>query len=538
MRGNWKNLFSAVFIMAVMTAVVRAQSAPRRVNARPARTPAAAGFQRDPVRLVEEFSLDVKTRHLAFDFGLAVAEALGPDAGARLSPRQRAAMKAAFDRAVAGVWETWNGDEPEPVRVLLREAGAGRAVLTLLRGEDLLRIRLAARNGVWFIVEHELLDEALAEFADAFAGVLHPGENRAPVYEAPLESAPRLADQLISRLGEKPELLLMKYRLLESRQLEQSLTEPDRTPQSGQAAEHLSAQMDALLKTISTRWPEFAPGRLARGRALLGAGDADAGAISPLSLDAETAIAELQAYVRLAPHDPRPHRELARAFEQMEKLPEAETALRRAIELDPAYLNHHRALVAFYLLSEEAGKARDSFARMLRAAPDADDAFDELWLEYSEEKPSSEDGRAIEALLLAFPAELESSYAGWSLLSVAQAAQNKLAEAVKSLQRAMALETDADDFVTLSMLYRGQRRFPEALHAASQAVRLEATLLDAHLERACSLAQLGRKAEALAALKQLLKLDPDGYFFPDEPDLQPLAAMPEFKALVGRMKKP
>jgi hypothetical protein len=42
-----------------------------------------------------------------------------------------------------------------------------------------------------------------------------------------------------------------------------------------------------------------------------------------------------------------------------------------------------------------------------------------------------------------------------------------------------------------------------------------------------------RKREALAALKRMLEIDPEAAFDPDEPDLQPLAAMPEFKAMMA-----
>ena len=46
-----------------------------------------------------------------------------------------------------------------------------------------------------------------------------------------------------------------------------------------------------------------------------------------------------------------------------------------------------------------------------------------------------------------------------------------------------------------------------------------------------------RKREALAALKRMLEIDPEAAFDPDEPDLQPLAAMPEFKAMKEKMKE-
>jgi tetratricopeptide (TPR) repeat protein len=89
----------------------------------------------------------------------------------------------------------------------------------------------------------------------------------------------------------------------------------------------------------------------------------------------------------------------------------------------------------------------------------------------------------------------------------------------------------------LSRLYRKQRRFTEALNAANQALKLDDAAPSVHFERACSLAQLGRKREAIAALRQLSEDGKPVFFDADEPDLQPLAAMPEFKALKEKMKQ-
>jgi tetratricopeptide (TPR) repeat protein len=139
--------------------------------------------------------------------------------------------------------------------------------------------------------------------------------------------------------------------------------------------------------------------------------------------------------------------------------------------------------------------------------------------------------------LLAFPKELEGSVTGLVLLAGVQEAQNKIGDAIKSMQRAIAIEPYSGSYEYLSSLYRSQRRFTEALGAANQAVKLDEDSADAHFERACSLAQLGRKREALAALKRMLEIDSEAVFDPDESDLQPLAAMPEFKAMKEKMKE-
>ncbi|HWC77555.1 MAG TPA: tetratricopeptide repeat protein, partial [Blastocatellia bacterium] len=62
---------------------------------------------------------------------------------------------------------------------------------------------------------------------------------------------------------------------------------------------------------------------------------------------------------------------------------------------------------------------------------------------------------------------------------------------------------------------------------------------EAHFNRACALARLGRKTAALAALKQALELDEDlAETFTEEEDLKSLAAMPEFKKLAAEKKAP
>src|SRR5262245_47350911 len=274
-------------------------------------TMAVADFQRDPVRLVKEFSLVEKTRHLPFDFMLTVEDLLGPAAWETLSARHRIAIRKAFERAVNGVWETWNLEEPEQVRIIQSEVKQGRATITVLRGNDLLRFKLASRNGAWYITEHEILDDALAEFSEAFAGVLDPESSRNRIYEAPLESASQLVDKQLWLQREKPEWWLMKYRLLEAWRIEESAQHPDNPPKPEQLR-----LFDEILDKLTSLWPNFAPGHLARGRALLYTDDSQNNVISPLSRDPETAIVELKRYVELVPFDPRPHRDLAYAFEQ------------------------------------------------------------------------------------------------------------------------------------------------------------------------------------------------------------------------------
>jgi tetratricopeptide (TPR) repeat protein len=495
-----------------------------------ARAAGSAEFQRDPRRLIREFSLDMRSRQAPFDFSLITSRLLGEEAAAKLSPKQKGALRIAFQHALSGIWETWNESEPEMVRILRSEIESDRATVTLLRGEELIRMRLEARNGVWFITEHEWMDEAWPAFASGYADALAIGLSLQTLYRMPTEKSLERIAEWIAKNGEGPELLLAKYRMLEAAHLAGTV------PPSEAADNALYVKrLDEILYRLTTRWPHFAPGRLARARMLLYSSFDEETTINPVSQDPEEAILELKEYARLIPFDPRPYRDLAYAYEQMEKFEDAEAAFRKAIELDPQFMDHYQALIMFYLLSEDVQTARRVMDQMLQAAPTPEDAFGAL-LANLEEEPTADEGRAFESILLSFPDQLNRSHSGLSLLTMAYNAQNKFNEAVKTLRRALALEESAEDYAYLSTLLRKVRRFPEAADAADQALRLDPHSGDAWFERACSLAQLGRKREALAALKQMLRLDPQNSFAPDEPDLWPLAASPEFQAIVQKMR--
>lgn len=504
---------------------------------------AIADYQRDPIRLVNEFSLDAATREFAFDLSLTVNHVLGAERWNSLDDRKRAAVIKAFERTVAGLWETWNDEEPEPIRILRNETKGEQKVLTVLRGDALLRLTLTARDGAWFISEHENLDDAFQDFADAIHGALSPESRRGRIYEISLDGALKHIERIIAVEGETPELLLLKSRILATQQNESLLnTSPEKSgeaqkegakpPQTANDDPALQKRYTELLKQITSRWPNFAPGQLALGRELTSA--ADDALLSKLTPDTETGIAALKTYARLVPDDPRVWRELAQAYEQLEKDAEAEAAYRAAIERDNTYLDHHAALVNFLLNHEQLEKAKSAFVQMLKAATDADEAFESL----DDGEGFDPDAAKIrEALLLAFPKEVAGSQSALRLLADLQEAQNKIAEAIKSTQRAIAIEATAEDYESLSRLYRHQRRFTEALAAASQALKLDDSAIYLQFERACSLAQLGRKREALTALKEAIDSDSNQFFDLDEPDLKPLVVMPEFKALREKMKE-
>jgi transglutaminase-like putative cysteine protease len=516
-----------------------------------------ADYQRDPIRLAREFSRDPATSELAFDLSLAAEHALGRNRWAGLDAKQRAAVISAFEKTVKGICEDWKAYSPAQPRVLQSDVKGDRASVTLLRGEDLLRLTLALRDGAWFITEHELMDDALAEFSDALLGALEPAGRRRRVYETSFEAAAKHLEKLIAREGEKPELLLLKARVLETQEFREALVAhkaraeeakkgaeagraEERKPEAGKPAAGKdkagSVSSIDVYREIASRWPDFAPGRKALALELFPS-IYEEGAANQPGKDVEGLFTELQAYARLAPYDPRPWRDMATAHERLKNLGDAASAFEKAIELDPEYLDHHGELVNFHLRHGSTDRAKSSFARMLKAGAGINEVFS-YFMDAEEEGYEPEYAASLEGLLLAFTKEMEGSAAGWFLLAELQRAQQKAGAAIKSMQRSLALKPLAESFVYLSLLYRSERRYAESLRAADRAVKLEAESIEAHFERACSLARLGRKNEAMKALKRMFEIDPDTYFDTEEADLQSLSAIPEFRAMKEKVDKP
>src|SRR5262245_34944074 len=177
-------------------------------------------YQRDPMTLVKEFYLDEGRKKLAFDLELAVAAAFGTDAWGKFDEKQRAAVAKAFETKVNEVLEGWDPEEITKVRILRSRVKDNQATVLVLRDLEMIRFNLASRGGVWFVTEHEVVDDALPELSDAITGALQPGASRGQAFDLPTESALKYIDDMIARQGESPELLLLKYRVLISQRVE------------------------------------------------------------------------------------------------------------------------------------------------------------------------------------------------------------------------------------------------------------------------------------------------------------------------------
>ncbi|MDX2034401.1 MAG: tetratricopeptide repeat protein [Blastocatellia bacterium] len=496
--------------------------------------PAMVDAQGKPAGPARELDQSRRSIEFAFDISLIIDAALGRGAWNALAAPERSAVLLAVEKLFREISGAEEASEAPVPRILRSEIKGDRAVLTALVEASLVRFHLTQRNGSWFIVEYEDVDHALPRFADAIRGALAPERARGPLLELADENAERRVEKLIAAEGETPELLLLKATVRQNRQSQEAFQELiSRTKENAGSAPAPDPAIESLTQ-ITARWPEFAPAQLMLGRYLLFPSLGNS-AIDPLHKDTESAIRALERYARLVPYDPRPQGDLAAAYESLEQFDKAEAAQRQAIRLDPAHLPYQADLVALLLARENPIRARAAMAQLLRSAGDPDEGFDALGELYEFSEMVEEEIKPLEALLLAFPREIARSRSGLYLLAETQNALNKRAEAIRTAQRIVALDPpEPGDSEYLSGLYRRARRFPEALAAANQALKVDEKSAPAHFERACALAQLGRKREAIAALRRMIELSGETDFDADDPDLQPLAPLPEFKIMKER----
>jgi tetratricopeptide (TPR) repeat protein len=153
---------------------------------------------------------------------------------------------------------------------------------------------------------------------------------------------------------------------------------------------------------------------------------------SILSTSATPDVSSFENAVRLSPHDYRWRVELGRAYEQGERLPEAEAQLKKAIELAPTYAYPRWQLGNFFL---RQGRTDEAFAELKKAGLNnhtyreqvfslAWDYFDKDAAKVEQLAPDTPDARASLALFFAARGKASDSLRVWNLLSDDQKAAN------------------------------------------------------------------------------------------------------------------
>lgn len=523
---KWSVLLSPLKILLFFTMVV----VPLSVSARPKviqQMSSVPDFQRDPVKLLNELRSPQAGSQLeaVFDLELVAEEALGPGQLARLSSAQQSALSRSFKQRVAEELNAWCCYVHGPI--LQQQGDSERTSLLVLRGYELVRVRMVARAAAWFVVEVEDLDRDIPLLADALQDALKPGTGRATLLKIPEQvphaQALKRVEALLAAQGGRPALLLLKALLVgrkqyddaEARVQEEDYDEPVKFKGLNRGWE--------LLRRIHVRWPDYAPALYAY-------------ATEDFVQEPQRpkVVAALKRYTQLRPLDPRGWYWLGHEQTRLGQLDKAENAWREAVRLAPADDWCVEGLFKFYLDHNQLPKLLDTLRAAARERVETDSLYYQLlnaiglWQE--------EELRKLEAFLQEIKESLAKSKHGLRLLARVQMRLGKNKASLEALQQVLKLEPEAQDHASLAMLHRQLRHYEAAADAARRAIQLDENHTAAWFHLACALAQLGRREESIAALRRYEEHPWRliGFDYRDEPDLQPLAELLEFKELTRK----
>ena len=214
---------------------------------------------------------------------------------------------------------------------------------------------------------------------------------------------------------------------------------------------------------------------------------------------------------------------------------EAEIAYREAVRLAPSDEWCVEGLFTFYLDLGEMAKSIELLKNVIQLLENADNLFRSLNL--NQVLLDEAQWKKLEAVLLEKPDRLENSQTGLLLLASAQVRLGENEAARSTIQQIRKLSLGSDAYIRLAHLNRELHLYEDAADAARQAISMEKYDSGAaYFHLACALAQLDRKQEAIDALRKYEEAPMRliGVDYRREPDLKPLADMPEFKELTRK----
>jgi len=227
---------------------------------------------------------------------------------------------------------------------------------------------------------------------------------------------------------------------------------------------------------------------------------------------AEKALADFDRALALDPVDADALRAKARAYEALGRPGDAEAALRKAVELHPAYWGTRSQLGAFYFRQGRYGEAERAFRQALALTPDNVRVLASLGGVLQTAGRDEEAAAALERSLA-----LQPTYRAASNLGVLEFKRGRYAEAAHAFERALALDDhDFRVWRNLAAAYHwapGQQEkarpaWEKAARLAEEAARVNPKDAAVVAELASCRAMLGDTARARADLARALALAP------------------------------
>jgi tetratricopeptide (TPR) repeat protein len=246
--------------------------------------------------------------------------------------------------------------------------------------------------------------------------------------------------------------------------------------------------------------------------------------------ETDKAIDSYRRYLAIVPDDPRVHSALGALLRDQGDREGARSEFERAVASDPAEPARHLDLAECLLLQGQYEAANGALDEAVRRGGD----IGEMVAAIMDDLYYSEESKAAEAFVAARPELFAKDVYASTTLARIRVDAGRPRDALTLLARCAELEPEnAEVWCATATARRALRDWNGTLAAADKALELQEADAEAHYNRACALARLGKRPEAIAALKRAIEIS-DTYRtnIRSEPDFRALVAMPEFKALV------
>lgn len=288
------------------------------------------------------------------------------------------------------------------------------------------------------------------------------------------------------------------------------------------------AEMEAVARGLTVRFPKYAIGWKALGTALssqgksaeavdalkqtitLSSGDAEAHSNLGNALKNLHRLGEAEACYRqalkISPNYAEAYSNLGVTLVEQDRPAEAEAILRRALEIKPNHAEAHNNLGIALMKQERLTEAEPCFQQALKIKPDYYEALCNLGSLFTEQGLLAEGEISCREAL-----KLKPDYApALSNLGVCLQQQGRLTESEACFYRALEINPNsADALCGLGITLNDLDRLPEAETSLRRALAIKPDYVDALSNLGLILGRQGQIDEAIASYNRALELDPD-----------------------------
>jgi tetratricopeptide (TPR) repeat protein len=515
-------------------------------------------FQRDAAKLVEKICQSFSTGSAEKNEALAIAldmkvladNVMGTGAWDAMNEKEREQFSATQRILLYSLFDAFQGEEGEKaaLRVLKANVDGDRAEVLAMEGwsdvaESLLNFKLTRKGDAWMLQEIVQVDDGfntIAEFlrptvqsiTDQRKGKSRRGNSYSALLRAKsaASSDTKTAFEIIEQgLKESPDdqaLRLLKAKLILRTAPAPNLEEENKTKEvQAQDAENQKKREEAkaMLETLSNEKQAFPPALMEL---------ADFYGEEDSSEDRKKAIMLYLRYTAIISEDPRPWQKLAYLHNSENEPEKALADYQAAIKCDWRNSSLYSDAAEFLVSLKRYDEAMKFIDEGMKYAGANEDLFADLFWSLAATPEIAEGLAASQPQRMAKNAKANVNLAYLLIW------KERAGEALPLLKKAIDLDAkNAEARIAMSDAHRQLKNWAAVLTATAEAIKLNAKSAEAYYNRACALARLNRKTEAIQALQKAIDLDEELlYDIADDEDLKSLAPMPAFKKLLKQIE--